>query len=138
MTLQRVETCSLHTINDVFDVYCFYLLMFYICTAACLFVHAVLLIRCRAAQRNLACSSTQPPSSSHEHKPHTHPLINSGNFKRNRGHKTDWTNYVFPSPRHQDKLRLLQVQNFPSHDSISRAALHLPIYQTRDFNTRPS
>jgi len=28
MTVKRAETCSLHTINDVFDVYCFYLLVF--------------------------------------------------------------------------------------------------------------
>ena len=28
MTLKNVETCCLHTINDVFDVYCFYLLTF--------------------------------------------------------------------------------------------------------------
>jgi len=28
VTLQRAETCSLHTINDVFNFYCFYLLTF--------------------------------------------------------------------------------------------------------------
>jgi hypothetical protein len=70
-------------------------------------------------ERHGMCESAlKLPSSSHEHKLPTHKLLNSSDLKRKRGHKADWTNYIFPSPRHQDKLLLPQVQHFPSHDKF--------------------